>query len=275
MPITRLLTRTDGSAGRQKTDARPIVSLLKQISALEWNNIADAVVEILNTLGRSDGSDAGTLFRTMVSFAGPRETRIARFEDFAEAVDAQFATSTAAGGAMTFTSGAGAGDGFGLARLNAPASAGALIEARCAIDCVRFEHGADHRFRFRTPAAFAGCDFWVGCRNAAGTTYARMRCIGTETVTMQCGSTTGGGTASSTSPLDLAPSTWYEGRIVVGGGAVSFYVDGSLIGSISAPGTAVPSAGDSWGMWAARCERTSAGPHDLYVDWFELRATRL
>lgn len=275
MPITRLLTRTDGSAGRQKTDARPIVNLLKQIAAVEWNNLADAVVELLSTLGRSDGSDPGTLFRTMVSFAGPRETRAALFEDFATAVDSQFVTTVAGGGTLTFTSLGSAGDGFGLAKLTAPAAGGALVEARTTIDCVRRDQAPDHRFRFKTPAAFAGADFWVGFRNAAGTTYARMRCNGSSTVVMQTGSTTGGGTASSTSGTDLAVSTWYEGRIVVSELTVSFYIDDSLIGAIYAPSSAIPVAADSWGIWAARCERSSAGPHDLYIDWYELRATRL
>lgn len=51
MPVTLpTLTRTDGSAGRLKTDARAIINLAKQIAAGEWNNVVNAVLALLDNV---------------------------------------------------------------------------------------------------------------------------------------------------------------------------------------------------------------------------------
>lgn len=70
MPITSLLTRTDGSAGRTKANARAIVSLLRQVPAEEWNNVAQAVVDLLAEVGLSDGSTPGSLVERVTDLEG-------------------------------------------------------------------------------------------------------------------------------------------------------------------------------------------------------------
>ena len=51
MTVTQL-TPTDGSGGRDKTDARPIIDRVRQIPADEWNNIKNGLIELQeHTLG--------------------------------------------------------------------------------------------------------------------------------------------------------------------------------------------------------------------------------
>lgn len=86
MTITPL-TRTDGSAGRRKEDARPIINLLKQLAAGEWNNIADAVIELQTEFNALTGGTTivdedfagafrGTLTRTGVGAYAARRDEI-------------------------------------------------------------------------------------------------------------------------------------------------------------------------------------------------------
>lgn len=51
MSITTLLTRNDGSAGRVKRDRRPVPNLAEYIPAAEWNNVAQAVVDLMAAVG--------------------------------------------------------------------------------------------------------------------------------------------------------------------------------------------------------------------------------
>lgn len=70
MPISTLLTRVDGSAGRIKANARAVINLAKQISAEEWNNIAQAVVDLLAEVGLSNGSTPGSLVARVTTLEG-------------------------------------------------------------------------------------------------------------------------------------------------------------------------------------------------------------
>lgn len=79
MPISKLLDRVDGSAGRVKANARAVVNLATQISAEEWNNVAGAVVELLYEVGLPGGITAGSVLErivgleTMASFRTPSD----------------------------------------------------------------------------------------------------------------------------------------------------------------------------------------------------------
>lgn len=70
MGIKKLPTRTDDSIGRVKEDKNPAVNKNTQLSASEYNALADAVVEIAETIGLEDGSTPGSI-----------EARLAALED--------------------------------------------------------------------------------------------------------------------------------------------------------------------------------------------------
>jgi len=61
MGIKKLPTRTDDSLGRIKEDKKPAVDKTTQLSASEYNALADAVVEIAETIGLEDGSTPGSI----------------------------------------------------------------------------------------------------------------------------------------------------------------------------------------------------------------------
>lgn len=61
MGLKKLPTRTDDSVGRVKEDQKPAVNKTTQLSASEYNALADAVVEIAETIGLEDGSTPGSI----------------------------------------------------------------------------------------------------------------------------------------------------------------------------------------------------------------------
>lgn len=276
MPITDLLTNTDGSAGRDKEDRRTVPNLLHYIPAREWNNVKKAAVELLAAVGLSDGSTAGSVLRKLQSFSGPRETSFAFHEDFVRLPSGVWTTGHASGGSAQVTQSllTAAGNGMGVLWLNAPAAGGAVADIYGAAESLCALHNADVRFRFKTPSSFTGNEARLGVRNAAGTTYARLRWNGSGTVDIQCGSVGGGATASTTTSTTLSVDTWYEGRIVITGGtSVVFFVNDVAIGTLSG-GTSVPQGTDTHGEFAAYLARSAGGPHNLYIDWYEVRGTR-
>lgn len=76
MAITVIPTRTDGSAGRSKSNARAVTNLNNEIPAAEWNTVAQAVCDIAGTVGLSDGSTPGSVIEEV----NDHEVRITALE---------------------------------------------------------------------------------------------------------------------------------------------------------------------------------------------------
>lgn len=70
MAITSIPTRTDGSAGRVKSDASAVTNLNTQIPAVEFNVIASAVCDVVAEMGLSDGSIPGSIVARVNALEG-------------------------------------------------------------------------------------------------------------------------------------------------------------------------------------------------------------
>lgn len=62
MPIKPFPTQTDGSLGRAKSNNVAVEDLDIQVPAAEWNNVVTWLLTVINELGATDGTDAGTVW---------------------------------------------------------------------------------------------------------------------------------------------------------------------------------------------------------------------
>ncbi len=93
--VTKLRTRTDASVGRQKANRRPVPSKDHFVSMEEYNDLADAVVELCAAMGLSDGSTPGSVAGTADVLFKWNETDLTQF-DAASVVASAGADLTAA-----------------------------------------------------------------------------------------------------------------------------------------------------------------------------------
>lgn len=283
MTITTLPTRDDSGVGREKADRRPAPNRTNFRPADEINRLLDWVVAAGAHLGKSDGSTPGSVLRKLLSFSGPREsTFVVPPEDFLK-------TSAAGSGAHHTFAVVGAGSSSTIKAATPEVGAGAghaeLVAGNVASgsamiatthETLRGTNLPDARIRFKTPAAFVGCDFRIGPADATGAgSYAWARCNGSGTVTIETRSATGAASGSTATAAVLAALTWYELRAAVSSGRVDFYINDALIGSVTTASQVPSVAGDTMRPFYAKIDRTSAGPHTLLIDWYEVRGTRL
>lgn len=69
MGLTTLPTTADDSVGRDKADRAPAPNLNEYITASEWNEVKNRVVEIANALGLGDGSTVGSVEEALLTAA--------------------------------------------------------------------------------------------------------------------------------------------------------------------------------------------------------------
>lgn len=277
-PITSIPTRADGSLGRVKSDLRPVPQLASFVPAAEWNTLVAWAEAAAAFLGLSDGSTAGSLFQLLKSFLPPKAATFALFEDF---VNFSFATAWVAAvtgtGAVSHVTAAGAAqDGIGQVSVAVGAGAG-TAELRGMGQSVSGAHSPQIRFRFKTPANFTGITARLGLSDVAGTTRAFIGWdSGSASLRYEVGSVTGAGSGSGTTstPVSLTISRWYEGRIEIdSNSAVRFYLDDVLYHTYTTA-AGLPRAGDTFSIFTAKVTYVSAALGVL-VDWMDLRGTRL
>lgn len=70
MGLTALPTNEDGSLGRDKVDLDAVPELQHYVPAQEYNNLVDAVVDLAEEVGLSDGSTPGSLVKRIGDIEG-------------------------------------------------------------------------------------------------------------------------------------------------------------------------------------------------------------
>jgi len=78
MPVPPFPTRTDGSLGRTKMDNAAVEDLDVQVQASEYETIATWLLTVINEIGNTDGSDAGSLWEAALAGAGAVTSVFAR-----------------------------------------------------------------------------------------------------------------------------------------------------------------------------------------------------
>jgi hypothetical protein len=275
--ITRLLTRTDGSAGGVKSDKRPAPNRRQYWPADELNNVLDAVTQMLAVLGLSDGSTVGSVLRKLRSFSGPREATFVHFDDFvtgqAGASPADWTSTVAAGGTAGALTTVDAAGGVGVVHVTVPAAGGASAHLRPVVDHYRGSHLLDVRFRFRTPASMSTTSWWIGIADSTPFSYARLACNASATLRAESSSLTGGGSGGFNTATALAASTWYEGRIRITADQIAYYINDALVYT-ETTATRVPDfSADQLSAFAMRIAYVS-GAGALLADWYEVNAQR-
>lgn len=283
--ITQILDRVDGELGRTKTARREPPNLDEFFSGAELNNIADAIRKFFVALGKTDGSTLGSVLRKLRSFSGPRETRCVFFDDMMppSTVGALGDPTTyghtlvgAASEVFLEHADAGAGSGVGHLVVRAGDTAGAFGEVVGNHNIFRGSHLLDWKARFKTPSSLTDASVSLGFADATMTTsYARIATSGSAVVRLQSRSGTGLGTSDDVTATSLAPNTWHELRIAITSGRIDFYLNDTLIGSITTVANVPSVAGDRLTQLYARTSRVAAGPHTMLVDWIEPACTRL
>lgn len=274
--VTKILTSTDGSAGRDKSQLNPVASLAYEVAAAEWNNVKNAVVEILGTLGKSDGSTAGVL-RDLLAMRGPRSTSIGVFEDFDDRTYLTGGTvwkaTTAGTGACSLVQGTATGDGFGSVRCAVGAGAGsALFENQQRI--LSPVLALDLRWRFKTPTVLANLTGYAGWANGALSSRATLGWDASGNLLARVASATGGADSGNVDTgVDVTGGVWYEGRVViVDGASTTLYLnDVQVYQNVSA--TQRLRSGDVF-SWVQRVDFAAGAGGQLDVDWYEIRGTR-
>jgi len=104
--ITSFLTATDGSAGRDKSDLRPVPDLNYAPTAAEYNAIKNALIALQNVRGLSDGSTAGSDLARVITLEDQlygRRQGISAVNDFERtiALDVPITGSAGAGAALS------------------------------------------------------------------------------------------------------------------------------------------------------------------------------
>lgn len=277
MTILSLLTSADGSAGRDKADLRPIGSLAHQVASGEWNNVKNAVVELLAAIGLTDASTVDSVLQYLADHKSVRGSMFAHVEDFLAPQPggslSAIVTAATGTGVITFPA-ALAGEGAGLVKLATTAGAG-TTSVRCTdYETLDFAANPECEFRFKTPADLTAIDFQIGLRNAAGTSKAMFGIDHTSTGKVFAASATGGG-SGSTSGAALSAATWYRVRIVVTDNtSVAVYLDDVLYAEHTTGGTTFPRSGDKAHLWYTVTTRVG-GADALIVDWIRTKGTRL
>lgn len=277
MTITEILTRSDGSAGGTKANRRPPANRIHFWPADEMNKVLDWVTAASAILGKSDGSTLDSVLRKLLSFSGPRESRSVSFDDY-RSLDTTHVWLKSLVGGSTIDIGqfdTAAGAGLGHLRLRAANAVGATATLFPLFEPMVGTHLPDLRVRFKTPASFADCDFYLGISSTSELSYARIRCVNSAVVRMQTRSATGAIVTNTASTTSLQASKWYDLRIAITAARVDFYINDALIGSVTGATTVPSVAGDALAEFLPAILRTAAGPHDLIVDWHEAAATRI
>lgn len=68
--FTSIPEEVDGELGRDKSDAQPVPNLAHYVPAVEWNAVKGAVATAVETIGLSDGSQAGTIEKRIADLEG-------------------------------------------------------------------------------------------------------------------------------------------------------------------------------------------------------------
>lgn len=262
---TQVLTRTDGSAGRVKEDIRPVISLVHEVPAAEWNAIAQAVTEMSAEVGASAapaGSSLLMLRSTARSIYDPEYTFV---NDYVEPSAGVTDVSIVGTASRSYD---GAGPGLGSLVLTvANVASSEIVAGHVGAAPFRPGHLPIWRYRFTTPSNPTQCAFYIGPANAANTRCARLGWNGSA---LSFDRTFNGGSNSTAIPAGISGDKTYSLEIRLLATGCQLYLDGVLV----AQGADVPDASEAFGAGIYRMARISGGPHTMRVDYVHVSGTR-
>lgn len=271
--VSRLLTALDGSAGRDKSNLRPVPNLAQHIPAEEWNNVKNMVVELTGVLGRATGEDSESIVRALLGMpSGPLTARWRIAHDFEHPGYDSKVTVTGSGVAVRVAGGA-ANDGFGLLSLSHTGIAGTASYVHSQTENL-IEGGStpSPRFRFKTPSDLTASDVRMGTRKTDAASWLDFGWDHTTTARLYLKSATGG--ASTVKDIAvISPSTWYDVELRNLGTSVGVYINGALALTDATAGT-ILRAGDTVQPFGASITRFGAAA-TLLVDWFVTEGARV
>lgn len=273
--IQSILTNTDGSAGRDKSDVRPVPDLATHVNAAEWNNVKRAVVELMGALGRSSGEDADSLVAALLgSTYGPRTSGWRIAEDFLVERAGATVVTTGAGASAIYAAAESPGDGAGHLLLQHGAVAGSVLWHPEAADMISADANPVCRVRFKTPSNMTLSDGRIGISDIAGSSYALIGWDHTTGLRLFIKSSNGGA-SGSTDLFTATVSTWYELEIRVTSGTIAGVYDasGALVKTLNTA-NAVPTSGDLMQPFVASLVRVGAGS-SFFIDWMVGSGARL
>lgn len=273
--VTSIPTNTDGSAGRDKADVRPVPDLSTHLPAAEWNTVKRAVTELCAAIGRSTGVDAASIAAALLGMqSGPLTDSWRVAEDFIVTRDEEVVTTTGTGASVARSLAETAGEGAGHLLLQHTTSAGSVTWRPESAEVVPGNCNPRCRVRFRTPADLTASDMRMGLSDTAVGSYAWIGWDHSTTLRLFCESTNGGA-ADATDLITLSPSTWYEFEIrVTSGTEVSvFDATGALVKTLNTAGCALTD-GDVANPFMARIARVAAAT-SMVIDYYVASGDRL
>lgn len=273
--ITTILANTDGSAGRDKADVRPVPDLTHHLPADEWNAVKRAVVELTAAMGRATGEDNASLLAAIFGIPhGARTDRSMVASDFMERRGNERFSVTGSGAAALAAAAASSGASGVLALSHTGVAGTAEYAWDQTNSCLDGAQSPVLRLRFQTPSDLTASDVRMGLSDLSGLSYAQIGWDHTTMLRLYAKSVAGGSTASPADLFTLAASTWYEIEMRVGAGSSVAVYDAAGVnrGSISTAGT-VLRAGDAVQPFRATMTRVGAAA-TLNVDWFSTLSGR-
>jgi hypothetical protein len=270
LTISNLPTAVDGSAGRDKSDVRPVPNLETYVPAAEWNTVKNGVVTLAAELGLSDGSTAGSVNASLVR-SGLRDGRWSVEDDFVlgDAAARYFTQANGSGSTSTFDKASGAA---GAAVMSAAAVSSGRGSVFGRYLTVTGEMNPTFEARFKVTMA-TGAKVQIGLADQVSPNSYVLAEF-TDTNELVAKAARSGGSSQSLSTGTNISSAWQTVKIViVGGTSAAFYLNGTYVASLTTGAAIV--TGSALGLTPfANIERTSAGPHVLSVDWWRVYGAR-
>lgn len=248
MTLAALPTRTVGSLGLRKVDARPAADESTTLGARTWNRACDRIVELARVVGDVDASPSSSVEDAVRALNAPAAERdrwafVADLESMPSAL--QLTTGSGGTAAVLDAEEMSSGDGLGVVKLTAttPSDTAGLVGSS---RWVRGSHGATFRASVNwNLGGQLNCGLYD---NVGFQSYAFLDTQAGPVWRALSASASGAGVGFETTAVAVTAG-WHDIRIeITAGVSVGFYVDDVLISTLDGAGD-VPDATDAMAVY--------------------------